>query len=327
MSIRDAFLLGLAVGLAAGAAVGYYAQVGTLLHAYQLLRSAQPPPQDLYLVAYGPGRAAVLTAMGTQLASRGLPLSGRLEYVGEWGDHVVLRSGDVLAVVRGDRVYSSLTVEGLVAAFVHGDRVYLAAGRRAAMLSLPDLREVRSWDLGEEATDAYLVPEDPPTFYVLTRQRLESFDGDLLKSGELPVGGDRVFAGALYLFVAAGRRIEALERATGRPVASAEAPGPVLGLRACRGLLFASTGSAVYVYTVPDLRPRGVLEVRGSRARADPTCTLVYFLANGTAWVVSVPSLHVEAVAMPFDDVAVKAGAAAAAAAPSGARQVALACG
>ncbi|AET33269.1 hypothetical protein [Pyrobaculum ferrireducens] len=320
-------LLGVTIGLAVGVAVGYYVNTATLQYAYKLLSEAQSPPPDVYLVAYKPGRTALMTAMGTPLYEQPFGVDQPLAYVGDSGEFSIFYSPNYVYVVKGSDVYTKLLVEGIKAASLMDGNLYVGAGDGVVKLALPDLDEKGRLKM-DNVNDLIAMP-DEKEIYVLTKDKLYILDQNLEIIKEFPFGGDKLFVGAYYFFITRGGVVSSYERTTGRQLASYSVVGEVVDLRACRGILLVVTAAKTYALRVPDLSLIKVLDVGGIRLRADSTCSLVYILGDNSISVVLLPSLSIHNVKTntAFDDLAIRTGAGAVAAQVGGKRQIALACG
>jgi len=322
--------LGIAIGLVVGMAIGYYVNVGTLQYAYKLLESAQPPPPDMYLVAFKPGQISLLTPMGSPIFSQPIVgVNGEVKCVGENGEYTVLVVNDkMIYVLKSGNIYSALTIDGLVKALAHKDNIYAITNDRVILLKIPDLTRVKEIPLEGRPNDAYLLPEEPPKLYVLLPNKLVVYDALLNKIEEFDVGGSKIFVGAYYFFVVKDGVLSSFKR-SGEHIADANLRvGEVLQLRACRGILLVLTKEGTYAYRVPTLDFVKKLDVTGRRMRADPLCTIVYVLSNSKGWAILMPSLSVKELNLPapFDDIVVRFGGAGGFAV-SGGRQIALSCG
>lgn len=319
-------LLGIAIGLAIGIAVGYYVNTGTLQYAYKLLSEAQAPPPDIYLVAYTAGKSLILTPMGTQLLTQPLNLNNII-YIDDLNEYTIFISSLYVYVVKNQDIYTRLYIEGIKAASLMGNDIYVGAKEGVYKLGVPDLNEKGSIKIND-VRDLVAMPDEKEV-YVLTGEKLYIFSEDLKPLREFGVGGDKLFVGAYYFFVAKGNEVISFERSSGKKISSAMVSGRVQDLRACRGILLVVTSDKTYALRVPDLSLIKTLDVGGIRARADLSCSIVYVVGDRALHMILVPSLnvHTTQLGVGLDDLAVKSGASGAAVQLGGRRQIALACG
>lgn len=320
-------LLGIAIGLAIGIAVGYYVHTGTLQYAYKLLSEAQAPPPDIYLVAYTAGKSLMLTPMGTQLLVQPLNLNEKIIYVGDVAEYTIFISSEYVYVIKGQDIYTRLYIKGIKAASLMGNDIYVGAEEGVYRLGVPELEEKGSEKISD-VRDLVAMPDENEV-YVLTGEKLYVLSEDLEQLREFGVGGDKLFVGAYYFFVAKGNDVISFERFSGKQISRATVGGEVQYLRACRGIMLVVTADKTYALRVPDLSLIKTLDVGGLRVRADPTCSLVYIVGDSALHMILVPSLNVHTVQLDvmLYDVAVKSGASGVAVQLGGKRQIALACG
>jgi hypothetical protein len=318
--------LGVAIGLAIGVAVGYYAHNATLQYAYKLLSEAQPPPPDLYLTAYSPGKVVLLTSMGTPILEQDFPVNESFKYIGQVKDYIILMTKDYIYVLKNNEAYSKLLVGNLTDGLVVNDSVYVASSGGVMKLSVPDLVEDAVWKT-EGVTGLYAIPEEGLLF-ALTDKALYVLDENLNIVKKYDTGGQRLFVGAYYFFVAKGDAVTSYDRSSGRPIAAATVEGQVHDLRACKGILLVATSAKLYALSVPDLSVIKIINATGSQLISDASCSLVYLVGDKTLYVVLVPSLNIHKAELPvsLDGLEVRAGALGAVATGTK-RQIALACG
>jgi hypothetical protein len=319
--------LGIAIGLVIGTAVGYYVNVGTLQYAYKLLSEAQSPPPDLYLTAYSPGKVMLLTGMGTPIMVQDFAVNEKFRYIGQIKEYKILvTNNDYIYVLKNNEIYSRLLVEGLITGVVMKESIYVAFNGGVVKLSVPDLVEEAVWKM-EGVSWLYAIPEEGLLF-ALTDKALYVLDENLRVVKKYDAGGQRLFVGAYYFFVAKGGAVSSYDRTTGRLIATATVEGEVYDLRACRGILLAATSAKLYAFRVPDLSLIKTFDAAGIQLINDASCSLVYLVGDKTLYVVLVPSLnlHKAELTVSLDGLEVRTGALGVAA--TGAkRQVALACG
>ncbi len=320
-------LLGVVVGLVIGIAVGYYVNVGTLQYAYKLLLEAQATPPDIYLVAYATGKSLTLTPMGTLLLAQPLGLNDKVNYIGDAGGYSVFISSNYVYVVKGAELYSRMYFEEIRAASVLDSEVYVGAKDGVYKLGIPELDERASVKINDVRD--LVVMLDTREVYLLTGDKLYILTEDLKPVRELAEGGDRLFVGAYYFFIARGNRITSYDRSTGRQISSTTVGGEVNQLRACRGILLAVTSDKTYALRVPDLALIKIIDAGGLKVRADPSCGLAYIIKDHELYMVLIPSLNIHTIKLDtaLDDVVIRSGAAGAAVQLGGKRQIALACG
>ncbi|AEA12581.1 hypothetical protein TUZN_1101 [Thermoproteus uzoniensis 768-20] len=318
--------LGIAIGLAAGVGLGYWAKYQTLQYAYSLLSQSQPPPMDIYLVAYSPGQMAILTAAGTPILQQRLGLTGHFSYAGSYGPYSIFLSNGTIYVFNGTEEYTELYLKGVEKGVVVGNSLYVVAAGGVYKLSLPDLSN-EGFLAVKDADDIYAIPGEG-VLYVLTPNSLVELDGALRPLAIYDVGGDRVFVGAYYLFIANGASVTSYSRTTLDRLASTSLAGTVRDMRACRGVLLVATSRGLYALSVPGLSELKFLNVTGNELEADPSCTVVYLAGDHRLYAITVPSLSISSADLPapLDGLEIRAGALTAQPA-SAPRQIALACG